>query len=96
MKNIFLNDIIKHNNYKRYDFITQSLMYLIEKEDLNKVYKWIDYNTFNKYLKIILNKEHEINNVENYIKTIQFESENYNFENNEIISNKDNIKVSDI
>ena len=93
MKNIFLNDIIKHNDYKRYDFITQSLILLIEKEDLNKTYKWIDYNIFNKYLKLILNMEHEINNVENYIKKIQFESGGCNFENNEIIFNKVNINA---
>ena len=38
MKIILINDIIKHDNYKRYDFITKSIILLIEKENLNKYY----------------------------------------------------------
>ena len=53
LKNIFINDIIKNDTVKRYDFITKSLINLIEKEELENYIKWIDYDTFKFYLKII-------------------------------------------
>ena len=34
MKKIFASDIIKHIIYKRYDYITQTLILLINKENL--------------------------------------------------------------
>ena len=76
MKIILINDIIKHDNYKRYDFITKSIILLIEKENLNKYYKWFDYETFRKYLKLIISNNQNISDIEKYIKYCEYEQIN--------------------
>ena len=77
MEKIFNNDFVKHDNYKRYDYITRSLILLISKEFNNEKYKWIKYETFKYYLKIVLNENIIPDNIDNYIKLIEIESENY-------------------
>lgn len=53
MKNIFLNDYIKNSEIKRYDWKDRSIISLIEKEKLNDEFKWISYDIFKYYLKLI-------------------------------------------
>ena len=77
MEKIFNNDFVKHDNYKRYDYITRSLILLISKEFNNEKYKWIKYDTFKYYLKMVLNENNIPDNIDNYIKLIEIESENY-------------------
>ena len=72
---ITVYDSIKIDNYKRYDHISKSLILLIERENLNNDFKWISYETFNKYLKITINDNNIINNIDNYIKIIELESD---------------------
>ena len=107
LKNIFINDIIKNDTVKRYDFITKSLINLIEKEDLLNNIKWIDYDTFKFYLKKNLEADNytKFSNVDNFIRIIELESENfiskdnynlyrkYNNNNNENES-KENINIT--
>ena len=89
MKNIFTNDIIKHNIYKRYDYITQALLLMINKKNINNKFKWFDNTDFENYLKMVI-KDKDLNiNVDNLIKMIQIESENYN--TNDFNNNIDNI-----
>ena len=76
MKNIIINDTIKLSEYKRYDFITKSLLLLIEKENLNNSFKWFSYDIFKKYLKLILDENKEIDNIDNYIKIVEMEYNN--------------------
>ena len=76
MKIIPINDIIKHDNYKRYDFITKLILLLIEKENLNKYYKWFDYETFRKYLKFIISNDQILLDRETYIKYCEYEQIN--------------------
>ena len=42
MKYILLNDLIKNDNYKRYDFVTKSFLLLIENEKLNQNYNGLN------------------------------------------------------
>ena len=70
-----LKGSIKIDNYKRYDHITKSLILLIERVNLNIDYKWISYETFYKYLKITIKDNNTINNIDNYIKIIELESD---------------------
>ena len=42
MKYILLNDLIKNDNYKRYDFVTKSFLLLIENEKLNQYYNGLN------------------------------------------------------
>lgn len=44
MKNIFNNDIIKHKIYKGYDYITKTLLKIINKEK----FKMVDYTIFQR------------------------------------------------
>ena len=57
MTNIFINDTINNDKIKRSDFITKSLFLLIEKENLNYLFKWIEYVEFKFYLKKNIKKE---------------------------------------
>ena len=94
IKFIIVNDTIKMDNYKRYDHISKSLILLIDRENLNKDFKWISYETFNKYLKLTINDYDTTNNIENYIKLIELESDfgllNKHENNNANKSVKDN------
>lgn len=75
LNNIFINDAINNDNIIRYDYKSQSIINLIENENLNNDYKWIYYDTFKKYLKLAINKdvicENECNKI---IKTIEDDS----------------------
>ena len=46
------------------DFVTKSFILLIEKENLNKYYKWFEYETFRKYLKLIISDNQDISDIE--------------------------------
>ena len=100
MEKIFNNDFVKHDNYKRYDYITRSLILLISKEFNNEKYKWIKYDTFKYYLKMVLNENNIPDNIDNYIILIEIESENYknnnDIDNNHFIDNfeSNNVKYN--
>ena len=64
INNILINDAIDNNNKnKRYDFKTQSQLLLIEKEGINKKFKWINFAQFKYYLNLIV-KDNHIENIE--------------------------------
>ena len=50
MKKLFSNEIIKNVDIKRYNFIAKAILLIIEKENLNYKFKWIEYNTFKNIL----------------------------------------------
>ena len=52
MKTIIINDIIKLNEYERYDFITKYLLLLI-RVNLNNSFKLFPYGILRKYIKLI-------------------------------------------
>ena len=55
INNILLNDSINNNNNNhRYDYKTRSLLFLIEKEELNNYFKWIKFDMFKHYLRMII------------------------------------------
>ena len=64
MKYILLNDLIKNDNYKRYDFVTKSFLLLIENEKLNQYYNGLNM----KLLGNIISESQNISDIENYIK----------------------------
>ena len=67
---------------------------MINKENINNKFKWFDNRDFEKYLKMVI-KDKDINiNVDNLIKMMQIESENYNA--NDINNNKANYNKNDI
>ena len=57
LNNIFINDAINNDTFIRYDYKSQSIVMLIEKENLNNEYKWINYEIFKKYLNLVINKD---------------------------------------
>jgi hypothetical protein len=70
INNILINDAIDNDNKNKiYDFKTQSLLLLIEKEGINKKFKWINFAQFKFYLNLIVK--------DNHIENIEGESENY-------------------
>jgi hypothetical protein len=73
---IFLNDTIDNNTNIRHDYITKSLLLLIDKENLNNEFKWIDFTKFKYYLNLIIKEQKEIingNNLDKLIHTIDME-----------------------
>ena len=84
LKNILINNAFKNSDIVRKDYKTKSLLLLIDKENLNENFKWIDYNTFKIYLKKIVNNNNEnLDNdeSENLIKLIENEIEDVNRNN---------------
>ena len=53
MGKIFINDIIKDNETIRHDYKSKSILLLIDKENVNKKFKWFDNDTFENYENII-------------------------------------------
>ena len=105
INSIFLNDVINNDTIKRYDYITQSLMLLIEKENLNNHYKWISYYLFKKHLRNIINKNNDKiskSEPEKLIKLIENETiENtveikVNYDNNEQENKIDDFEIGDL
>ena len=105
INSIFLNDVINNDIIKRYDYITQSLMLLIEKENLNNHYKWISYYLFKKHLRNIINKNNDKiskSEPEKLIKLIENETiENtveikVNYDNNEQENKIDDFEIGDL
>ena len=76
MKYILLNDLIKNDNYKRYDFVTKSFLLLIENEKLNLYYKQFEYEAFRKYMKMIISENQNISDIESYINFCEDENIN--------------------
>lgn len=89
-------------NSKRKDYKTQALLKLIQEEELNKKLKWISFENFLKYLKLVIKKEnHNMNEIEvnklieNYNNILN--DDNYSQddddkkEDNKISGNKSNI-----
>ena len=111
----FVNCIIKlitnsnnlNNDIKRHDFVSRTLISLINKFDLNQTPKWIKYNEYIEENKNIINKgknikeTSELNEIINLINYMDInESENINGNDNISIDNfeedkKDNIFESD-
>ena len=46
IENIIYNDMIKNNDVIRHDFTTKGILLIIEKENIKKVPKWINLETF--------------------------------------------------
>lgn len=72
------------------DDYTKTLLEIIDKEKLNKKLKWCGYTIFKEYLKKVLNKDLDECNVENYIKIIELESENFKFNEKNYYKSIDN------
>ena len=76
---VLIDDTIKKDCIKRYDFKTRALIKIIEKFNLNENPKWINYKVFNTYEKeLIINSSHnqsdyEINEI---YKNINFDIDN--------------------
>ena len=49
---------MNNSQITRYDYKTKSLLLLIEKENLNNNFKWVELEIFQKYLEIITNKKY--------------------------------------
>ena len=72
LNNIFINDTINNNTTIRHDYVTKSMILLIEKEKLNKKFKWIQYETFKLYLNMSLKNEDILeNDIDNFIKSFK-------------------------
>ena len=57
---IILNSTIENPEKNRNDYITKSLILLIDKTNFNKNLRWIDYSEFKDYLKAIIHNNLEI------------------------------------
>ena len=85
LNNVLICNHINNSNIIRKDFKSRSLIYLIEKESINKKFQWLDNSVFKQYLKNYINnelKDKEKDENENLIKYIE-EDEN-------ILNNEDN------
>ena len=82
LNKFLINHEFKENDIIRHDFVTPSLIYLIEEKNLNNNLKWIKYDEFIESNKYIVNKYEKFeddNQSKNLIKIINdIESENEN------------------
>ena len=88
-----MNDKIDNNTIIRYDYITKSLLLLIDKENINNHFKWIDLTKFKYYLNLIKKDQKEIineNNLDKLIQTIDMEVA----EDDDISNNNSNQRLS--
>lgn len=93
INNLFLNDSIDNSSIIRYDFITKSLLLLIEKENLNIEYNWFDFIKFKHYANIIIKDEKENinwNNLDKFINNIDMK-----IDLDDDINNNSNSKADD-
>ena len=95
-------DSLENKTVKRKDYKTKALLKLIKDENLNSNLKWVSFEGFCKYLKLIIQDENEnINGVDlnklidNYINILNLEKEQENT-NSKVVDEKssgdDNIK----
>ena len=86
MRKKIINSLVKKDNIIRYDFISRTLLKIIEKVKLNQKYKWVKYDLYLLYHKEVID-ENKINNLEsqpeittliNMINNLQIENKNIN------------------
>ena len=62
LNNVLLNNYINNSSIIRKDYKSRSLLYLIEKEEINNNFKWLDNSVFKSYLEAYLKEK--LNNSE--------------------------------
>ena len=95
LNNFLENNYINNSTIIRKDFKSPSLLYLMEKEDINKKFKWLDNSVFKNYLERYINNKlnnSERVNVEELIKYIENDfniliKENNNINKNNLLKN---------
>ena len=94
MTKLFLDDSINNTKIKRYDYISKSLLLLMENENFNSNFNWIDYEIFIDYIKKVT-KGYSIN-IDNYNLNnnldLQLNVINNNNENKNAINKSNNKK----
>ena len=96
-----INYIIKNNDFKtkniiRRDYITRTLVVIIEKYDLNKDYKFIQYDIFKKELEnviALMTGKINIKSVEELINSIEFVENEEDSENKKESISESNISI---
>ena len=74
LNNILINDEINNDKITLYHYKTQSIIMLIEKENINNEFKWIKYDTFKNYLNIVLNNSNiSVSETDKLIKIIEYD-----------------------
>ena len=85
-----------------HDYVTRSLIFIINGKDLNKNLKWLKYTNFLECLKYIINKSEKFegdNQCDNFIKilnVLEEENKNLYFISNEELHNKNKNENGDI
>ena len=85
-----------------HDYVTRSLIFIINGKDLNKNLKWLKYSNFLECLKYIINKSEKFegdNQCDNFIKilnVLEEENKNLYFISNEELHNKNKNENGDI
>ena len=84
LNKFLINHSFKEKDIIRNDYVTRSLIYIINEKDLNKKLKWLKYTDFLETLKfIIIKSENFEDNIQcdNFIKILKvLEEENKNFD----------------
>ena len=96
-----INYIIENNDFKikniiRKDYITRTLVVIIEKYDLNKDYKFIQYDIFKKELEnviALMTGKINIKSVEELINSIEFVENEEDSENKKESISESNISI---
>ena len=88
MNKIFLDDTIKNNTIKRSDYISKALLLLINKENFNNNFKWINYELFQEYIKEIKDKYDIYNEININNNNLDFEFNNINDNEKKPIKNE--------
>ena len=57
VRNCFTNDETKIGAIERYDIKSRTLISIIQCENLNKNFKWINMNEYKEYLKLLILKK---------------------------------------
>ena len=85
-----------------HDYVTRSLIFIINGKDLNKNLKWLKYTNFLECLKYIINKSEKFegdNQCDNFIKilnVLEEENKNLYFISNEELHNENKNENGDI
>ena len=97
---IILNSTIENPDKNRNDFISKSLILLIDNIDFNKNLRWIEYSEFKKYLKTIINKNLDVtdNEIDKWIYFLYDIEDNNNKKEKDGVVNddqKDDIQIEE-